>query len=165
MVLKLISSATGLVTLDVYLQSQLSSNGPLFYLASDNTLINILMIVISAAGIYVAFRGRFKSWYSYAACMALGALMILMGIAGVFFDTFIYSFWSIFSPLNYALLLEYGIVLSICSLTFKHAKRPKNVRQAISPTAALSKLKLALPVPKIPHTPNVLSRDTASGTH
>ncbi|HET7528851.1 MAG TPA: hypothetical protein VFJ84_01320 [Candidatus Saccharimonadales bacterium] len=165
MILKSISLVTGLVTLDVYLQSQLSSNGPLFYLVSDNTIINILMILLAAAGVLVTFRGRFKSWYGYMACLSLGAIMILMGLAGVFFDSLIYSFWSVFSPLNYALLLEYGIIFSICSLAFKHAKRPKDVRLALSPAYLLLRLKLALPVPKIPHFPPLSRRETASGTN
>lgn len=165
MAIKIISLVTGLVTLDVYLQSQLFSKGPLYYLVSDNIFINILMIAISAAGIWLSFRSRFKSWYSYAICAAVGVFMIFLGLWGMFFDSFIYSFWNIFSPLNYVLLLQYGIVFVLCSLAFKHAKRPKNANLSAVSAAMVGKLKPVFPVPKIPHFPHTLGRESASETN
>jgi len=154
--IKFISLVTGLVTLDVYLQSQLFSNGPLFLLISNNIIVNSLMVALAAGAIFVSFRNGFKNWYFYAACTLAAILLTAIGFAGVFFGTLVYSFWYVSSPLDFLFLLQFGIIFSLCCLSYNHAKRPKNVRlPQLVPLGA--RFKTALPVPKISHPPMRLS--------
>ena len=146
---KFISLATGIVTLDVYLQSQLHSNDPLFLLVSNNLAVNMLMVVLAALAIAASFKTRFVSWYTYAATSALAAALLTVGAAGIFFSGFTYSLWMVFQPLNYMLLMAFGSVLGVCSLAYKHDPRPANLRL---PLPALP-FKPVFPVPKISHSP------------
>lgn len=149
---KFISLATAIVTLDVYLQSQLHSSDPLFLVVSNNTAVNMLMVVLAAAAIAVSFRSRFKSWYGYTAVSALAALFIAFGAMGLFFSGFSARLWMIFLPLNYMLLLSCGVVLGVAALSYKHAPRPESVRLPSLPRLALP-FKSVFPVPKISHSP------------
>lgn len=152
MITKFISLATAIVTLDVYLQSQLSSNDPLFLLISNNIAVNMLMVSLAAIAVAVSFRKRFASWQGYALVSALAATLVILGAAGTFFSGFIYSLWTIFLPLNYLMMLEFGVVLGLCSLTYKHTPRPQNAPRLSRPRLAQS-FKPVLPVPKTSHFP------------
>jgi uncharacterized membrane protein len=149
MTTKFISLATGIVTLDVYLQSQLHSNDPLFLLVSNNLAVNMLMVVLAAVAISVSFRKRFSSWYSFAATAALAAIFLTVGAAGILFSGFTYSLWMVFLPLNYMMLISFGTVLGICALSYQHAPRPESARWPLPVLPA----RLASPMPKISHSP------------
>jgi len=149
MITRFISLATAIVTLDVYLQSQLSSNDPLFWVISDNLAVNMLMVVLAAVAVMVSFRKQFDSWYGYAAVSAAATALIIIGGAGVFFSGFLFSLWMVFLPLNYLLMLEFGVILGVCALTYKHQPRPASARL---PRLAYL-FKSAFPVPRIPHFP------------
>ena len=160
MTTKFISLATGIVTLDVYLQSQLHSNDPLFLLVSNNLAVNMFMVVLAALAISVSFRKRFGSWYSYAATLALAVIFLTVGAAGILFSGFTYSLWMVFLPLNYMMLISFGTVLGICALSYRHAPRPESARL---PLPALP-FRFVLPVPKIPQFPPAGTRQaTRSG--
>jgi hypothetical protein len=149
MTTRFISLATGIVTLDVYLQSQLHSNDPLFLLVSNNLAVNMLMVVIAALAVSVSFRKRFSSWYSYAATSALAAIFLTVGAAGILFSGFTYSLWMVFLPLNYMMLISFGTVLGICALSYQHAPRPESARLPLPALPA----RLVSPMPKISHSP------------
>ncbi|HEX5447766.1 MAG TPA: hypothetical protein VFW90_01030 [Candidatus Saccharimonadales bacterium] len=161
--IKTISLVTGLVTADVYLQSQLFSSGPLFLLVSNNLIVNILMVALAAVAISVSFKSKFSNWYAYAAFAVAAAVLIVVGLGGVFFGVVVNYFWYVSSPLDYLFLLQYGIIFSLCCLSYAHASKPENVRLS-EISAWTSKFKPALPVPKISHSPQSLSRDPVSST-
>jgi len=129
MITKFISSAGAIVTLDVYLQSQLHSNDPLFLFASNSLLINSLMLLLAAIGLFVSFQKSFNNWYAYAACSAAAVILGFIGVAGGFFSSVAYTFSNILLPLNYMLILQSAVVLGICSLSFKHAPAPARVKR------------------------------------
>lgn len=149
MITKFISLATAIVTLDVYLQSQLSSNDPLFSFISNNLAANMLMVTLAAAAVAVSFRKRFDSWYGYAAASAGAAMLIIVGGGGFFFSGFLPSLWMVALPLNYLLMLEFGVIMGVCALSYKHQPRPASARLPRPPLP----FKLAFPVPRIPHFP------------
>jgi hypothetical protein len=161
MTTKLISLVTGLATLAVYLQSQLSSNDPLFLLVSNSLVINVLMVALAAAGIAVAFREKFDSWQSYLASSLLGAGLIIIGVAGLGITSLTYA-WDALLPLNYVMMLQVGIVLSICNLSYRHQPVPRALRPTVWLPKAL-KYRPVFPAPKIPHSPSMARRSTASG--
>lgn len=159
MTTKFISLATGIVTLDVYLQSQLHSSDPLFLVVSNNPAINMTMVVLATLAISVSFRKRFSNWYGYAATVALAAVLLIIGAGGMFLSNVLYMLPPAVLPLNYMLMLQSGVVLGMCALTYQHAPRPASVRL---PSVALPP-KIAFPVPKLSHTP-LTGRFTVHGS-
>lgn len=153
MITRFLSLATGIVTLDVYLRSQLSSNDPLFLFTSDSLAVNLAMLMLVGAVVAVSFRKQFNSWFSYALCSAAAVILITSGIAGFFLPAFTYSIWDIILPLNYMIMLESGAILGISALTYKHAARPQSLKIPESAMIA-NKLKLVFPAPKTSHSPN-----------
>ena len=156
---RFISLATGIVTVDVYLQSQLHSNDPLFLVVSNNTAVNMLMVVLAALAIGVSFRRRFSSWYSYAAIAALAVIFVALGAMGILFSGFTNKLWMIFEPLNYMMILNCGVVLGVAALSYAHAPKPESVRL---PSLPALPTRSVFPVPKISHSP-FAGRPTASG--
>lgn len=152
MTTKFISLITGLVSLAVYLQSQLSSNDPLFSLISNNFIVNLSMLGLAAAAIAISFQTGFKSWYSYAACALAAVILCIAGIAGIFFPGLVYIFWDVLLPLNYMMMLEWGIIFGLSSLTYRHAARPQHIRLPEASNLS-AKLQTVFPDSKIPHSP------------
>ena len=128
MVTKFISLATGIVTLDVYLQSQLYSSDPLFLFASSNLAVNVLLVGLMGLAVYFSFIKRFKSWYSFAACSAMAILTGALGLAGTFFSSVTYWLPNLIMPLDYMILLEAGVIFGLCSLSYSHAEAPFEIR-------------------------------------
>lgn len=150
MIRKFISLATAIVILDVYLRSQLYSNDPLFLFASNKLAINIGMVLLAGAVVTVSFRNKFKNWLSFAAVAALAVILSVVGMVGIFLSNMVYSFSNILLPLDYMFMLESGIVLGICALSYEHAPSPYRFKLP-EPAALLSKF--AFPVPKFPQSP------------
>jgi hypothetical protein len=150
MTTKFISLATGIVLLDVYLRSQLSSNDPLFLFASNNLVVNAGLIVLVSLTILVSFKDKFSHWWSFIGCVLAAIVCGLIGVAGLFFSDLLYAFPQILMPLDYMFLIEVGIVFGLASLTHKHATVPFKVSWP-KPTAFFNNL--AFPVPKIPQSP------------
>jgi hypothetical protein len=126
MITKFISSAMAIVTLDVYLQSQLHSNDLLFLFASNGLLVNTFMLLLAAAALVVSFKKNFSN-----------------------FD---YMFADFLLPLNYLFMLQGGVIFGICALSYKHAAMPANVRQ-FRTSVLCGFNKLTPSVPKFPHSP------------
>jgi uncharacterized integral membrane protein len=152
MITKFISSAMAIVTLDVYLQSQLHSNDLLFLFASNGLLVNTFMLLLAAAALVVSFKKNFSNWYAYAACMASAIILAIVGVAGGFFSNFDYMFADFLLPLNYLFMLQGGVIFGICALSYKHAAMPANVRQ-FRTSVLCGFNKLTPSVPKFPHSP------------
>ena len=159
MTTKFISLATGIVALDVYLQSQLHSGDPLFLVVSSNLAINMIMVVLAALAVSVSFRKHFSNWYSYAATASAAGLLLIIGGAGMFLSNVLYMLPPAILPLNYIMMLQCGIVLAASALSYQHAPRPASVR--LPSTAFLSNI--AFPVPKISHSP-LAGRTTVHGS-
>lgn len=156
MVTKLVSLATGIVFLDVYLQSQLSSNDPLFLFASSGLLVNLGLLLVASSMIAISFRAGFKHWWGYLACAAAAIVFGIVGFAGAFLSDTVYWIPQTFLSLDYLMLLEAGVVFGICALTYKHEPLLLKLRWARL-NASLTH-KLAYPVPKILHSPTTSSR-------
>jgi hypothetical protein len=161
MTTKFISLATAIATLDVYLQSQLSSSDPLFLLISSNVVVNLLMVGLAALTVHISFKKRFDSWYGYAACATLATVLLSIALCGLLLSDFTYALWMVFSPLNYFLMGEFGILLAINALSYRHAPVPSSLRLLGLPRLALP-FHFALPLPKISQSPN-LNRSSSAG--
>jgi hypothetical protein len=157
MTIKFISLATGIVFLDVYLQSQLYSNDPLFLFASNNPFVNAGLLVIVALMVAVSFKDRFQKWWTYLGCAALAAVFGSLGVLGLLFGNISYSFPQVLLPMDYMFLTEAAIVFGIACLSYRHQEVPARMRLP-NPVAIISKF--VLPVPKIPQSPNSRSRRT-----
>lgn len=150
MITKFISLATGIVLLDVYLQSQLYSNDPLFLFASDNLIVNAGLLILVALMVVVSFKDKFRHWWSFLGCVSAAILCGTVGMIGLFFSNLLYSFPQVLLPLNYMFLMEAGVVFGICALSYEHVKVPFKLRLPF-PFPIFTNI--ALPVPKIPHSP------------
>jgi hypothetical protein len=147
---RFISLAMAIVTLDVYLRSQLYPKDPLFFFISNNFAVNVGMIIVAVLVLLVSFKKSFRHWISYAVCGFLAAALSMIGLLSLFSSGIYYWLSGIILPLNAMLVLEAGIILGICALTYEHAPRPASLKlPALSPLLP----KLAFPVPKIPHSP------------
>lgn len=148
MTTKFISLASAIVILDVYLQSQLHSNDPLFLFASNNLFVNMGMVLLAALTVAISFKAKFRHWASYLICCVLAAGLVTLGIMGTFFSDTIYSFPSVLLPLNYLFLLQAGVIIGLCTLTYQHQSIPYRLSNL--------KIKLprqAFPVLKTPYSP------------
>lgn len=123
MVQRVISLFMAVTTLSVYLWSQLQPSDALFLFATANMLINLGLIGLAAVLVKLSFADRFhKSWtYTLAMGGAIGCLAI--SALGLLTAGLSYKIFSAFGPLDFLLLAEAGIVLSISSLTYKHPTR------------------------------------------
>jgi hypothetical protein len=159
---KFISLATALVTLDVYLRSQLSSNDPLFLFASNKLIINAGLMMLTAFVVALSFREEFKGWLSYIACIVAAALFAAFGIMGFFFSDSNYPLSNFLLPFDCLILLESSVVMGICCLTYSHAKVPAS-HKLLSLWLAIYKLRFIFPIPKIPHSPYNATRGLGTG--
>ncbi|MBX4190766.1 hypothetical protein KW794_01630 [Candidatus Saccharibacteria bacterium] len=155
MITKFISLATGIVLLDVYLQSQLYSNDPLFLFASNNLVINAGLLIIVGLMVVVSFKDKFRHWWSYIGSIVISAVFGITGIIGLFFSNLLYSIPQVLLPLDYMFLLEAAVVFGICSLSYQHAKVPIKLNL---PKLLAFFTNFAFPVPKIPQSPTPRSR-------
>jgi hypothetical protein len=157
MTTRFLSLATGIVILDVYLQSQLSSSDPLFYFVSSNQLVNVGFILLALVMVNVSFKRQFSSWYSYASCASAAAVLSIVGLLGILFSDVDNFMSNLLLPLNYLFILEGGVVLGLCALTYQHAPAPARIREY-----DWSQLtgRFAFLVPKLPHSPTPSRRTT-----
>ncbi len=113
-----------IVTVNIYMRSQLAPNDPLFLFISTNSVLNILLILLACLVVAVSFTSRFKNWYFYAACSGLAVFLCLIGVISLFSSNIDYWLSGLLLPLDSMLVLEAGIILAVCSLSYKHANRP-----------------------------------------
>jgi len=165
MVTRSISLATGLVSLAVFLASQLFSNDPLFLFISSGLIVNILMVGLSAAAIYISYQKRFSSWYVFFVCSMLAIVMMASGFLGVFYSDSIHSLFSALLPFDYILTMQCGIVFAICALSYEHADMPASVRSRLKSLPALPRPDFVLPVPKTLHPPMIFRRMSGGILH
>jgi hypothetical protein len=109
-------------TLIVYLQSQLESNDALFLFISSSLAVNILMVALSCATVWLSFQPKFKSGRLYLAVLYSAVALCAIGAIGVFSAGLDRYFFDVIKPLNYMLMLEAGIIFSLCALTYEHPK-------------------------------------------
>lgn len=123
MIQKAISLFMAVTTLSVYLWSQLQPSDALFLFASANMLINLGLVGLAILMVRLSFADRFKkSWtYTLAVGGAVGCLVI--SAAGIISAGLAYQLYTVFGPLDFVILTEAGIVLSICALSYKHPSR------------------------------------------
>lgn len=147
MIQKAISLFMAVTTLSVYLWSQLQPSDALFLFASANMLINLGLVGLSFLLVRLSFAEKFKkSWtYTLAAGGAIGSLII--SVAGIISASLAYKLYSAFGPLDFVILTEAGIVLSICALSYKH---PARLQMPGLKMPHFPLPKPALTVPKIP---------------
>jgi hypothetical protein len=160
MATRFMSLATAVIVLDIYLRSQFYSSDPLFFFVSNSLAVNVAMILLAGSAAVVSFKNRFKKWLSYAATSAMAVLLSIFGFFGVAFDQIGYPLSNYLFTLNYLVIMQCGIILGLCALSYEHAKRPENIKLA-SLAPLLTKLKLAVPVPKIPHSPTPMRPNRA----
>jgi hypothetical protein len=143
---KFISLAMVIVTLDVYIRSQLHPNDPLFLFISNTTAVNIGMVLLVGLVVAVSFKDHFRSWIGYAGSAALALILTSAGIAGFFSSGFSYWLSGLILPLNSLMILEAGVILGICALSYPHPARLRIPLPQLIP-------RLAFLVPRIPHSP------------
>lgn len=143
-----------IVVVNVYMRSQLAPSDPLFFFISNSMAVNIFLILLTSLAVIVSFSTRFRSWFSYAAC---GTLAVILGLAGaISLAAGSINDWlsNTLLPLDGMLVLESAIILGLCALTYQHAPRPAQIKL---PDLSWQLRKLALLVPKIPHSPEPTS--------
>jgi len=165
MVTRSISLATGLVSLAVFLASQLFSNDPLFLFISSGLIVNILIVGLSAIAVYVSFQKKFSGWYGFFACSVLAVVLMASGLLGVFYSDSIHSLFSAMLPFDYILTMQCGIIFGICALSYEHAAMPASVRARLKSLPALPRPTFVLPVPKTLHPPMIFRRMSGGILH
>lgn len=151
MVKRLLSLAIGIFLLNIYIRSQLAPNDPLFLFASTNASLNIGLILLSYLLVVVTFKDQFKSWIAYAACMASAVILLIAGGLSLF-PGLVASYWisNILLPFDGMVVLEAGVILGLCGLTYQHEPQPAWVKNFSS---SVLLRKLAPLAPRIPHPP------------
>ncbi|HEX5447680.1 MAG TPA: hypothetical protein VFW90_00565, partial [Candidatus Saccharimonadales bacterium] len=90
-------------------------------------------------------------------------LFLVAGFAGLALNTTLFFLSTTLMPLNYLAFIEFGVVLGICSLSYKHAAQPKLVKRfvksetkrlrAMRRKPAITAYRFLYSVSKIPHSP------------
>ena len=142
---KFIGLAMVIVTLDVYIRSQLHPGDPLFLFISNTTAANIGMVLLVILVVAISFKDDFRSWIGYAGSAALALIFTSVGIAGFFSSGLSYWLSGGLLPFNYLMILEAGVVFGICALSYPHPARLVSAPQLIP--------RLAFLVPRTPHSP------------
>ncbi len=145
MIQKGISLSTGTAILSVYLWSQLHPNDALFLFASANLLVNILMVGLAALLVRVSFMDKFQTLWGYKLAAGGAVFCLLIAAAGLIFSGLNYRVYGVFGPLDFLLLAEAGIILSLCALTYEHL--PYEFRW---PRFKLPRVALPRPSPNFP---------------
>lgn len=89
---------------------------PLFYIITGGTLACILRIVVAAV-LVIASLTVVESHKPIRITLAvLGLLMVSLGIAGIFANSFAYAWYGLVKPLDFILAIEIGIILNLLAL-------------------------------------------------
>ena len=152
MLRKALSLVTAAGILYVYLQSQLHSADALFLVTSPNLAVNGGLVAIAGGVVYVSFMEKFKSWQSYIICAVAAITLGLVGFLGFSFASFENNFSGALLPMDYMLIMQLGIILGICTLSYRHAPLPRRISVTDLLPSQLPSLKPLLTawVPKTP---------------
>ena len=155
MVRRLVSLAMEVFLINIYIRSQLSPHDPLFVFVSGNMALNIGLIMMGYVVTAVSFSRRFKSWAAWAACSVLAGLLLGVGFFGLF-PGLLGNYWltNNLLPMDSMMVVEGGVILALCALTYGHAARPAWTKQL---NWQFLIKKLAIPAPKTFHSPNWLA--------
>lgn len=147
MIHKAISLTTGGAMLSVYLWSQLRPNDALFLFASTNLAVNLLLLGLSAATIWLSFKDRFKSSWTYALAILTAAACLLIGSAGLISSTLDYKTYGLLGPIDFIFLGEIGVLFSIFALSYRH--QPLKLRRLSLPRLGLPFKRPAIVLPRL----------------
>jgi hypothetical protein len=139
MVKKSLSLVTAIAIAYVYLESQLQPGDALFLVTSSNIAVNAGLAAIACTGVYISFLDRFKYQQTYAAAVASAVMLSTLGLFGVMYSGFGNNFGGVIKPLDYLIILQLGVVLSIGVLTSQPATRRLQLPKLLS-TASLKPL-------------------------
>ncbi len=120
MIKKVISLTMVVATLIVYLQSQMQSNDPLFLFLSNNLVVNLSLIGLASFTVWLSFQTKFRNSYIYWLVSRLAVVLVIVGLAGSLSASLDRYILDVIKPLDYLILLETGILFSICALTYAH---------------------------------------------
>lgn len=146
MVKRLTSLVMLIIVVNVYIRSQLSPNDPLFLFFSNDMPLNISMILLASLVAMVTFSNRFRHWLAYAACVALAVFLCIVGSLGLLSTGISYWLSGFLLPMDSMLVLESGIILALCALTYEHAGRPASML----PDVPSYLKRFALLIPRLP---------------
>jgi hypothetical protein len=120
MIRRLLSLATAIGILYVYLQSQLHSDDALFLVLSSNTAVNIVLLGLACLTVRISYMSKFKAWESYLGSVITAVLLLIIGAAGVIYTSWDNYFAGVIKPMDYFIILELGAIYGIISLSYSH---------------------------------------------
>jgi hypothetical protein len=107
----------------VYLLSQLRSDDALFLVASSSIVINLALLMLASASVYVAFLdGKFKTGRQYITSSYLAIGLSFIGLAGSLYSGMDNYFGGVIKPFDFLVILQLGVIFSICSLSYRHQR-------------------------------------------
>lgn len=107
-------------TVIAYLWSQLQPNAALFYLMSPNTALNIGLLCLSIIMVRLSFINRFKTRSAYGLTVAGAISALSIAAIGALSTIYNFTFLGLLGPIDFLLIGELGIYLSICALSYEH---------------------------------------------
>lgn len=128
MIRKFVSLVTLIVATDMLVQSRFQYNEPIFVFTSSNLAVNLITLLLVVLTVLICFKSKFKTWLAYAACAGLAVLTLFVGWLGFWFSNVGYWFQGTLLPFNYMMILECGVCLGLCALSYKHGRRPANLK-------------------------------------
>jgi hypothetical protein len=120
MLTKAMSFGAAAVVFIIYQWSMLRPNDALFLFVSNNLVTNILLVALTTGAVRLAFLKRIKQRSAYIGLMAASVSLAVVGLVGILSSGFAYAFFSVFGMLDFVILLEVGIVFSLCALSVEH---------------------------------------------
>jgi hypothetical protein len=118
------SLVMAIATIYLFFQGLTQPNDPLFMIVSANAAINLGLVLLVGFMVWVSFLEKFKHWQLYVITAALSVFLGFVGLMGVMFTSLNYYLSSVLLPLDFLVLLEVGIGLGICALSYRHEPIP-----------------------------------------
>ncbi|HET6864169.1 MAG TPA: hypothetical protein VFH37_03165 [Candidatus Saccharimonadales bacterium] len=138
---KAISLSTAVAILVAYLWSQLQPNDALFSLMSANTALNIGLLALAALMVRLSFLNSYKTKSAYVLTVCGAIAAIAVSAIGLMANTYNFNFLNWLGPLDFLVVGQVGIILSICALSYQH--------QPVMPKTVSAAKLVKLPLPRV----------------
>jgi hypothetical protein len=116
MFLKLVALTSFMCALAIFSVDITNSSDPLFYIVSGGFFQELLRFTLVASLMIAAFSALPKNRGFRTAMGGLGVPLIILGGVGFLTNSFDFAWYKVLQPLDFLLIIELGIVMSVLAL-------------------------------------------------
>ena len=117
MIAKFISLAMAVCSIELLILGLQSPDDPLLLIISSNPVLMVLRLLLVLAAVRLAFKNRFKYKISQSVLAFFGALLMFMGLCGMFSQKVADELSVYIKYMDFWMLFLVGLVFALVSLT------------------------------------------------